>query len=120
MREATALLRHNGCPRRDQSDAEIPEVQDDGDPVLRASKQCNQCGGKKSRSRSGSSYLAVGLVAFIVLGYLSAFDTTHQLQEEHREHRQSSQEREKQVEGLLAAGQRDGEGAEVGESHARD
>ena len=117
MRGTTAFARYDGEPR-DPEEAGV-EVEDDGDPVLRA-KSCKRCG-PKPRTWSDPGYLVLGLLVFIVLGYLSAFYTTRQLQEDQQQIRQpQTQGQYEQIGGLQVAVTRDGEGTDMSERHARD
>lgn len=101
MSESERFHRYGGISKGKRSDSEIPAV-DDGDPVLRP-KPC-------SKPRwSDPTFLVLGFVAFIVVGYMSMFYTTHELGQSYSQYRKEEAKHVETVEDLHAVsfGERD-------------
>lgn len=94
MSDSGRFYRYGGISKGKRSDPEIPEVQDDGDPVLRPNPCKPRC--------SDPTFLVLGFVAFIVVGYLSVFYTTHELGQNQSRYRQQEVKYVETVEDLHA------------------
>lgn len=79
MSASEQFHRYGGISKGKRNDPEIPAV-DDGDPVLRPKPCKPRC--------SDPTFLVLGFVAFIVVGYLSVFYTTHELGQHYSQYRE--------------------------------